>query len=259
MKGATAQVPDGQPPAPRRASNALEWKQDEPAAVKLLDGSEVEIAGRIREVSGTKVRMFLARPVPAGAAVRVDLESRLWLAEVLVCLECKEGHEVWLQVRHVLASPPVATVRWADEEEALGMRAAGVRAWTDVLCRLVRALRCQALRGEAEDDRKFDEVMRTLEVKLREAGGPEEALGVVETAIKRSEQHNRQATECVERQHAEMDQLLQRMLAILGELAQQGPPPPTVSRISILVDTIHRIQALARRLSPPEADRVVLR
>ncbi len=67
MKRATAQAPDGQAPAAVRASNALRWERDEPAAVKLLDGSEVEIAGGTLEANGTKVRMFLDRPVLAGA------------------------------------------------------------------------------------------------------------------------------------------------------------------------------------------------
>lgn len=115
------------------------------------------------------------------------------------------------------------------------------------------------MRGDAEGDRKFDEVMRDLEVKLWEIGGPEEALGVVETAIRTSAQHSRQAAESVQRQRDEMDQLLQRMLAILGELAQQCPAPATVFRISTLVDSIHSIQALGCRLSLPEADRLVLR
>lgn len=133
MKRATAQAPDGQVPAPVRVPHALQWERDEPAVVKLLDGQEVEIAGRIREASGAKVRMFLDRPVPAGAAVRVDLESRLWLAEVLACSECSDGRELWLQVRHVLPSHLAATVRGADEE-ALGVRAAGVQAWAEVSC-----------------------------------------------------------------------------------------------------------------------------
>ncbi len=65
MKRATAPALAGQAPAPARASNALHWERDEPAVVKLLDSSEVEIAGRILGVSGAKVRMFLDRPVPS--------------------------------------------------------------------------------------------------------------------------------------------------------------------------------------------------
>lgn len=44
---------------------------------------------------------------------------------------------------------------------------------------------------------------------------------------------------------------------LVGELAQQSPAPATVFRIRTLVDSIHRIQALGRGLSPPEAGRVV--
>ena len=194
----------------RSGSPQVERKErDEAAVVKLLDGSEVEIAGRILEVSGTKVRMFLARPVPAGAAVSVALESRLWLAEVLACLECKEGRELWLQVRHLLPSRPAATVRGADEEEASDMRAAEALVWAEVLYRLVEALRCQAMRGEAEGDRKFDEMLRALKVKLWEIRGPEEALPVVKTAIRTLEQYSRRAAESVQRQRAESNQLAQ--------------------------------------------------
>jgi len=200
--------------------------------------------------------MSLNRPVRAAAAVSVVLESRLWLAEVLACLESKEGWELWLEVRHVLPSPPAAAVIRADDETARDMQPSEGRAWVEVLCRLVKALRCQAAQSRAEVDREFDEVMRALQSKLCEIGGPEEALEVAETAIMAAEQHNRQGAASVQRQLAEMDELLERVLASLGELAQQPSATAAVSWINTLVGSIHRIQALSRRLCPPEADRL---
>jgi hypothetical protein len=248
-------------PARRRASNELQWECNEPAAVKLLDGLAVEIAGRVREVSGTKVRIFLEpldRPLPTDAAVSVILESRQWLAEVLACFESEEGRELWLEVRHVLPSAPAAVARGAGEGAPQGVQAGSVRDWAEVSHRLAKALRGQTMGIWVKGDREFDKAMRSLAAKLWEISGPAEALQVAETAIMTAEQHNQQAAESVRRQLAETDQLLQRVLAILGALVQQSPTPDIASRIGTLIDSIHRIRGLGCGVSPPEAERAVV-
>jgi len=197
--------------------------------------------------------------VPADAAVSVVLESRLWLAEALACFESEEGRELWLEVRHVLPSAPAAVGRGADEEARQGVQAGGVRAWAEVSRRLVEALRCQPMGIWVEGDREFDKVMQALAVKLGEISGPEEASRVAETAIRTAERHNQQAAESIQRRLAETDQLLQRVLAILGALLQHSPSPATASRIGTLIDSIHRIRGLGCGVSLPEVERSPLR
>ncbi|MCS6952430.1 MAG: PilZ domain-containing protein [Bryobacterales bacterium] len=74
-----------------------------PADVTLLTDNPVSLQGRIINLSGRGMRVWLPQAVPAGAAVRVDVAGAMFLGEVCYCNPDGNGYAAGFQLEHVLS------------------------------------------------------------------------------------------------------------------------------------------------------------
>jgi PilZ domain len=75
---------------------------DEPVRVTVLGGTKIEADGRIVNISGRGMRLLINTQVPAGAAIRVDVDGSLLLGEVAYCYADGEQYAVGLQLEQAL-------------------------------------------------------------------------------------------------------------------------------------------------------------
>jgi hypothetical protein len=61
-----------------------------------------EIMGTIADVSERGMRLLLDRPLPIDAAVRIDLDDVMGLAEVRYCVSTGAGYGVGIELQHSL-------------------------------------------------------------------------------------------------------------------------------------------------------------
>lgn len=90
------------PIARRQRRRELEMLPSGPVKVTILHEGSMRIAGCVLEVSGRRVKLSLPEPVAIGAAIRLDVEGAIVLAEVCDCVREPTGFAVDLQVEHVL-------------------------------------------------------------------------------------------------------------------------------------------------------------
>ncbi len=74
-----------------------------PAEVTLLGDHPVSLQGRVLNLSGRGMRVWLPQAAPVGAPVRVDLEGAMFLGEVCYCNPDGDGYAVGFQLEHVLS------------------------------------------------------------------------------------------------------------------------------------------------------------
>jgi len=58
---------------------------DQPVAVVLLGGQEFRETARVTNVSAAGLQLMLDRHVPAGSAIKIELDNSLALGEVVYC------------------------------------------------------------------------------------------------------------------------------------------------------------------------------
>jgi hypothetical protein len=58
---------------------------DQPVAVVLLGGQEFRETARVTNVSAAGLQLMLDRYVPAGSAIKIELDNALALGEVVYC------------------------------------------------------------------------------------------------------------------------------------------------------------------------------
>jgi hypothetical protein len=73
-----------------------------PVQVTVLEQPEIELAGRVVESGGRRLRLVVDRPIQPGTAVKVGFQQTLLLGEVCGCQP--EGHQfrVALELEHSL-------------------------------------------------------------------------------------------------------------------------------------------------------------
>ncbi|MCS6954641.1 MAG: PilZ domain-containing protein [Bryobacteraceae bacterium] len=74
-----------------------------PAEVTLLADNPVSLRGRIVNLSGRGMRIWLPEVVPVGAPVRVDYEGAVFLGEICYCNAEEDGYSAGFQLEHVVS------------------------------------------------------------------------------------------------------------------------------------------------------------
>jgi len=73
-----------------------------PARITGLKDPQLQISGRILEVSSRRLHIGAAEPVPVGAGLRVEFEDSCVSGEVLSCEDQGSWYAIALYVEHVL-------------------------------------------------------------------------------------------------------------------------------------------------------------
>ena len=76
---------------------------DSPVQVSILGKTEATFAGYLSNFSAGGLRLLVERPVPEGAAVKVEFGETLLLGEVRYCRREEGGYAVGLELEHSLA------------------------------------------------------------------------------------------------------------------------------------------------------------
>lgn len=75
---------------------------DQPVAVVVLDGKEIRETARVRNVSAAGLQLVSDCVIPAGSAIKIELDNSLALGEVMYCVS-EGGHSVLgVRLEHVL-------------------------------------------------------------------------------------------------------------------------------------------------------------
>ncbi|MEK7406438.1 MAG: PilZ domain-containing protein [Acidobacteriota bacterium] len=74
-----------------------------PVQVSILGEAETKLAGQLSDFSAGGLRLLVERPVPEGAAVKVEFGETLLLGEVSYCRPAEGGYAVGLELEHSLA------------------------------------------------------------------------------------------------------------------------------------------------------------
>lgn len=81
------------------ATDQLKWKPEEPAELRVLGNpAGALIPARILELAGKCMHVRAAAPMEGGAAVRLEWDGQLVLAQVL---EVEPGG-FWMEIHHML-------------------------------------------------------------------------------------------------------------------------------------------------------------
>ena len=75
---------------------------DQPAIVTVFGPPDVRVTARILDLSGRGLRVQADRPLPPGAAVKVEAEDVLFLGEVCYSIPANPGFEAGLTLEHSL-------------------------------------------------------------------------------------------------------------------------------------------------------------
>lgn len=75
---------------------------DTKVKVTLLQGGPAGVSGQVVNMSGRGLKLFVGRPLPAGAAVKVEANDTLLLGEIVYCRAEAGGFAVGLQLKHAL-------------------------------------------------------------------------------------------------------------------------------------------------------------
>jgi hypothetical protein len=70
--------------------------------ITILGEPEVQLAGRIKNVSVRGVGLELRRRIAAGAAIKIELKDALLLGEVIFCREDAESYYAGVELEHAL-------------------------------------------------------------------------------------------------------------------------------------------------------------
>ena len=75
---------------------------DQPVAVMVLGGKEIRETARVRNVSAAGLQLISDRVIPAGSAIRIELDNALALGEVMYCVTEGDHKVLGVKLEHVL-------------------------------------------------------------------------------------------------------------------------------------------------------------
>jgi hypothetical protein len=81
---------------------ATRFAIDQPVAVMVLGGMEIRETAMVRNVSEAGVQLVWNHSIPAGAAVKIELDNALALGEVVYCVAEGEHWVFGIKLEHVL-------------------------------------------------------------------------------------------------------------------------------------------------------------
>jgi hypothetical protein len=81
---------------------AVRFAIDQPVAVWVLGGTEVRETALVRNVSEAGVQLVSSHSIPAGSAVKIELDNALALGEVAYCIAEGEQWVFGIKLEHVL-------------------------------------------------------------------------------------------------------------------------------------------------------------
>jgi len=80
----------------------LRLETNEPVHVTVLGECETKLLGRIINYSSHGMSLSIAKPVPVGAAVKIEWSHTLLLGEVIDCRRDEDGYAIGLELEHAL-------------------------------------------------------------------------------------------------------------------------------------------------------------
>lgn len=75
---------------------------DQPVAVLVLGGEEIREAARVRNVSPAGIQLVSNRVIPAGSAIKIELDNSMALGEVVYCVAEGDHSIMGVKLEHVL-------------------------------------------------------------------------------------------------------------------------------------------------------------
>lgn len=75
---------------------------DQPVAVVVLNGEEIRETARVRNVSAAGLQLVSDRLIPAGSAIKIELDNSLALGEVMYCVNEGDHSVLGVRLEHVL-------------------------------------------------------------------------------------------------------------------------------------------------------------
>jgi hypothetical protein len=75
---------------------------DQPVAVMVLGGKEVRETACVRNVSPMGLQLVSQRVIPAGSAIKIELDNALALGEVVYCVAEGDHSVIGVKLEHVL-------------------------------------------------------------------------------------------------------------------------------------------------------------
>jgi PilZ domain len=75
---------------------------DQPVAVMILGGKEIRETACVRNVSPAGLQLVSQRIIPAGSAIKIELNNALALGEVVYCIAEGDHSVVGVKLEHVL-------------------------------------------------------------------------------------------------------------------------------------------------------------
>ncbi|HEY7389992.1 MAG TPA: PilZ domain-containing protein [Bryobacteraceae bacterium] len=81
---------------------AVRFAIDQPVAVWVLGGTEVRETALVRNVSEAGVQLVWSHSIPAGSAVKIELDNALALGEVVYCIAEGDQWVFGIKLEHVL-------------------------------------------------------------------------------------------------------------------------------------------------------------
>ncbi|MBV8731252.1 MAG: PilZ domain-containing protein [Acidobacteriia bacterium] len=80
----------------------LRFVIDQPVAVLVLGGKEIRETARVRNVSPAGLQLLSDRVIPAGSAIKIELDNSLALGEVMYCVAEGEQYVLGIKLEHIL-------------------------------------------------------------------------------------------------------------------------------------------------------------
>ena len=78
------------------------FKADQPVVVTVLSEPEIRMQGRVVNASGRGLGLITPIPLPAGSAIRIEMEDSMVLGEAIYCRSDAAGHFVGVEMDQVL-------------------------------------------------------------------------------------------------------------------------------------------------------------
>jgi hypothetical protein len=78
------------------------FQADEPVVVTVLSEPEVRMEARVKNASGRGLGLLTAAPLSPGAAIRIDIDDSMVLAEAIYCRDDGDGYFVGVELDQVL-------------------------------------------------------------------------------------------------------------------------------------------------------------
>jgi hypothetical protein len=78
------------------------FQADQPVVVTVLTEPPIRMEARVKNSSGRGLGLMTARPVPPGAAVRIEIDDAAVLGEAIYCRRDREGHFIGVELDQVL-------------------------------------------------------------------------------------------------------------------------------------------------------------